>query len=169
MNMIDLTKNAELLMGLIFIASLALILGALGFQHLGELAPCDLCYKQRWAYYIAIALIPFALFMYGRDLPQISRIILFIMTVVFFANMVLGIYHSGVEWKLWAGPSGCSATGNLDATIDLLKSLETVKVVPCDKVQWSFLGISMAGYSALASLGLGLLSLFTALKSCDKA
>ncbi len=167
--MIDLTKKAELLMGLMFIACLSLILAALGFQYIGELAPCDLCYKQRWAYYIAIAIIPVALFLYGRDMPQLSKFILIFMALVFFANTALGIYHSGVEWKLWAGPSGCSGTGTLDDTINLLKELETIKIVPCDKVQWSLLGISMAGYSALASLGLGLISLFTALKACDKA
>ena len=50
----------------------------------------------------------------------------------------------------------------------MIEELETIKIVPCDKVQWSLLGISMAGYSALASLGLGLISLFTALKACDK-
>ena len=164
----DLTKHAELLMGLIFIASLTLILTALGFQYIGELAPCDLCYKQRWAYYSAIALIPLALFFYGRDFKSFSRYVLIGMAVVFFLNTLLGIYHSGVEWKLWAGPTGCAGTGDLSATIDLLGELEKVKIVPCDKVQWSLLGISMAGYSALASLGLGLLSLGTAFKAFSK-
>ena len=110
----------------------------------------------------------FRSFFYGRDMPQLSKFILIILALVFFANTALGIYHSGVEWKLWAGPSGCSGTGTLDDTINLLKELETIKIVPCDKVQWSLLGISMAGYSALASLGLGLISLFIALKACDK-
>ena len=166
--MIELTKKAELLMGFIFIGSLSLILAALGFQYIGELAPCDLCYKQRWTYYIAIAIIPIALFLYGRDMPQISKLILIVMALVFFANTALGIYHSGVEWKLWAGPTGCSGSGSLDDTINLLKELESIKIVPCDKVQWSLLGISMAGYSALASLALGLISLFTGLKACNK-
>lgn len=164
----DLTKHAELLMGLIFITSLTLILAALGFQHIGELAPCDLCYKQRWAYYSAIALIPIALFLYGRDFKNFSRYLLVVMAVIFFTNALLGIYHSGVEWKLWDGPTGCTGSGNLSDTIDLLGELEKVKIVPCDKVQWSLLGISMAGYSALASLGLGLLSLGTAFKAFGK-
>ena len=164
----DLTKHAELLMGLIFIASLSLILVALGSQHFGELVPCDLCYKQRWAYYSAIALIPIALFLYGRDFKNFSRYLLIAMAVIFFANTLLGIYHAGVEWDFWAGPTGCTETGNLSDTIDLLGELEKVKIVPCDKVQWSLLGISMAGYSALASLGLALLSLGTAFKAFDK-
>lgn len=164
--MIDMTKKAELLMGLIFLACLSLILAALGFQHLGGIMPCDLCYKQRWVYYLAIATVPIALFFYGREMPRASRVILLIMVAAFFANAILGIYHAGVEWKFWAGPSACTGGGDLDATIDLLDALKNVKIVPCDKVQWTFLGISMAGYSALSSLGLGLVSLFTAIKAC---
>jgi disulfide bond formation protein DsbB len=33
-----------------------------------------------------------------------------------------------------------------------LDRLDTVKVVMCDEIQWSFLGISLAGYNALISL-----------------
>ena len=36
--------------------SLALILGALGFQYLGGLAPCEMCHWQRWPH-IAAAVI----------------------------------------------------------------------------------------------------------------
>lgn len=154
-------RQTEPLLGLIFLASLAIILIALLFQHVGGLQPCDLCYKQRWVYYAAIAFVPLSLLLYGRGMVQATQILLFIFAAAFFANMILGAYHAGVEWQWWAGPSGCTGGDQLDASIDLLKALEKIKIVACDEVQWSFLGLSMAGYSALASLGLGLLSLFT--------
>ncbi len=154
-------RQTEPLIGLIFLASLTIILIALISQHVGGLQPCDLCYKQRWVYYAAIAFVPLALLLYARGQVQATQILLFIFAAAFFANMILGVYHAGVEWKWWAGPSGCTGGGQLDASIDLLKALEKIKIVPCDEVQWSFLGLSMAGYSALASLALGLLSLLT--------
>lgn len=153
-------QRADLFMGLIFLISLSLILVALGYQHFGGLAPCDLCYKQRWVYYITIALMPFALFLYDQGHKDAARYMLFVFAAAFFANMILGIFHAGVEWKFWDGPSGCSDLGQLDATIDLLESLSKEKVVPCTDPQWRLLGISMAGYSALASLFLGGLALF---------
>ncbi|GJM03275.1 MAG: disulfide bond formation protein DsbB [Rhodomicrobium sp.] len=159
--MLNLSNRAELLMGLIFMISLALILGALGFQHLGGLAPCDLCYKQRWVYYVAIAAVPVGLFLYDRDFLKASKLLMFVLAAAFFANMILGIYHAGVEWEFWSGPQGCSGSAPLDATIDLFESLKSVKPVACNEVQWRFLGISMAGYSALASLFLAIISVYT--------
>jgi len=35
-----------------------------------------------------------------------------------------------------------------------------VKVVPCDVVQWRFLGISLAGYNALISLSMAAIALW---------
>jgi len=167
--MLDLiAKRADLLMGLIFLSSLLLILVALGFQHLGGLSPCDLCYKQRWVYYGAIAFTPLALFLYGRGLITPTKLVLFILAAAFFANVVLGIYHSGVEWKWWAGPAACSGNEQLDATIDLIEAIKAAKPIACDTVQWRFLGLSMAGYSALASLGLALIAVFTSQVAKEK-
>lgn len=162
-SIIDFFKKTELMLGIIFLTSLALILGALAFQHIGGLAPCDLCYKQRWVYYAAIIFIPVAMFLYGRGMLGATKLILFVMAAAFFANMVLGIYHAGVEWKFWAGPQGCTGGEAFDATIDLFEALKTIKLVACDEVQWTFLGLSMAGYSALASLDLAIAALFTSM------
>jgi disulfide bond formation protein DsbB len=66
---------------------------------------------------------------------------------------VLGGYHAGVEWKWWAGPSDCSGPIlDLGSAGNLLSRLDSVKVVRCDEVQWTFLGLSLAGYNALISL-----------------
>ncbi len=157
---INLSRQIELVLGVIFLASLSLILVALAFQHLGGLQPCDLCYKQRWVYYVAIALIPLVLLLYGRGFEFQVRLLLFGLTAAFLANMILGGYHAGVEWKFWDGPSGCAAIQNLDDKINLMEALNKVKVVPCGDVQWTFLGLSMAVYSAIASLGLALMCIF---------
>lgn len=158
----------EWVLGLIFLASLGLILTALGYQHIGDLRPCDLCFKQRWVYYAAIALVPLALLLFGRGRRFEMRLLLFALTAAFIANMILGGYHAGIEWKFWAGPSGCSSDTLLDPTVNLMDVLKNEKIVPCGDPQWTFLGLSMAVYSAIASLGLAILSIFASQLSYKK-
>ena len=65
----------------------------------------------------------------------------------------LGGYHAGVEWGFWKGPTDCTGpVGNLGSAGNLLARLDTVKVIRCDEIQWTFLGLSLAGYNALISL-----------------
>jgi disulfide bond formation protein DsbB len=67
----------------------------------------------------------------------------------------LGVYHSGVEWGFWQGPTECTGpVGNLGSAGSLLERLDSVKVVRCDEVQFRFLGISLAGYNVLISLAM---------------
>jgi disulfide bond formation protein DsbB len=39
------------------------------------------------------------------------------------------------------------------STADLLKQISRTPLVRCDEVQWRFLGISLAGWNAILSLG----------------
>ncbi len=74
-------------------------------------------------------------------------------------NAAYGAYHAGVEWKFWPGPSSCTGAPSLSlGGGSLLDQLDKVKVVPCDVVQWRFLGISLAGYNALISLSMAALA-----------
>src|SRR5262249_34012679 len=70
-------------------------------------------------------------------------------------NAGLGVYHAGVEWKLWAGPQECSgALEGLGSAGGLIDKLQLISVVRCDQAAWTFLGLSLAGYNALISLAL---------------
>ena len=70
-------------------------------------------------------------------------------------NAALGIYHAGVEWHFWAGPTDCTGPlTNLNAGGSLLGQLQSINVVRCDEAAWRFLGISLAGYNVLISLAL---------------
>src|SRR5690606_27942344 len=59
--------------GVALVLGLAAILGALAFQFIGGLFPCELCYTQRWPYYIGLPLIGIALLVWDR-LPLPIRI-----------------------------------------------------------------------------------------------
>jgi disulfide bond formation protein DsbB len=143
----------------------AAILGAWFFQYALGLAPCPLCLEQRYAYYFAI---PLALMVAIGDEAGSSRKVLMAGLVAIALGMLwnagLGIYHSGVEWKLWAGPQACAgALDDLGAAGGLRSRLESVNVVRCDEAPWRFLGLSLAGYNVLISLLLAAVAAWGAL------
>jgi disulfide bond formation protein DsbB len=131
--------------------SAALLLAALAFQHLAGLAPCPLCIWQRWPHAIAIALGLALIAGPRRWIPALGALVL-------LAGAGIGVYHAGIELDIWAGPTTCTApdVGGVEPGELLDRILET-PVVLCDEVPWSFLGISMAGWNALLSLGLAAL------------
>src|SRR6516165_42794 len=136
------------------------ILGALILQYGLGLQPCPLCLEQRYAYYFAI---PLALMVLVGDHVGASRKVLFAALVAIALGMLwnagLGVYHSGIEWKWWAGPQECTGTlGDLGSAGGLLNKLESFNVVRCDEAAWRFLGLSLAGYNALISFALALIA-----------
>ena len=135
------------------VGGIATILGAWFFQYGLGLKPCPLCYEQRYPYYFAIPLA--ALVILGDSVGSKRKVLTAALAMIALGmlwNTGLGIYHSGVEWKLWAGPRDCSGTlEGLGSATDLLNRLESVNVVRCDEAAWRFLGLSLAGYNVLIS------------------
>ena len=139
---------------LIFAEALATILGAWVFEYFGY-APCELCLKQRWAYYAAIPLaLVVALIAPSNSTP--ARLGLYALAAMWTASMVFGIYHSGVEWKWWLGPGTCTGNGGLSGGLPDL----TKPVVMCDQPAIRIFGLSLAGWNGVISLAL----VFAALK-----
>ncbi|WP_347138661.1 disulfide bond formation protein B [Paracoccus sp. SSK6] len=140
-------RNLSLLAGA---GSAALLIAALGFQAAGY-APCELCILQRWPH-VAAAALALLVWLTGRVRP-----LALLGMVAAGIAMGLAIYHTGVELRLWQGPTHCSGTvGNL-ATMspqELMTRLQNAPVVRCDEVAWRFLGLSMAAWNAVFSAGL---------------
>jgi disulfide bond formation protein DsbB len=83
---------------------------------------------------------------------------------------VIGAYHAGLEWHLWAGPTDCSGSlSGLSANGSLLEQLHSVNVVRCDQPSWRFLGISLAGYNVLISLALVAIAAFGLMQASKHA
>ena len=110
------------------------------FQYVLGYNPCALCLWQRWAYYIGIPLALFAA-MSGR------REILLLVGVIFAANAVLGLYHAGIEWKLWEGPLSCSSGAAAPSSGNLIEDLQRTRIVPCNAAPWRLAGLSFAGWN----------------------
>ncbi|MBE7732968.1 disulfide bond formation protein B [Devosia faecipullorum] len=135
-----------------FLLGLAAILGALGSQYLGGLQPCELCLEQRLPYYWGLPLLALVLLLWNRLPLPVWYVAMAIVAALFAWGAWLGIFHSGVEWGFWPGPTACSGTGaGLNLSLDSLNDLQPV--IGCDVVQFRFLGLSLAGYNALVCLG----------------
>jgi disulfide bond formation protein DsbB len=134
----------------------ATILGAYFFQYVLKLPPCPLCLDQRIAYYVSIPLAVVLAFAAAKHAPrQLVAVGFVVIALAMLFNAGLALFHAGVEWKWWPGPQECSGPINdLGAGGDLLSQLKEISVVRCDEAAWRFLGLSLAGYNVLISLGL---------------
>ena len=144
------------LMAALAIAAIAAatLAGAWFFQLVIGLVPCPMCLEERYAYYLAVPLGLLVALAAAKDFPRGIVLAGFaLLALAALGNAGFGVYHAGVEWKFWAGPTECTgAVGNFGSAANLLEQLDKVKVVRCDEIQWTFLGLSLAGYSALVSL-----------------
>lgn len=140
--------------GATLMLTVAIILGALAFEHLGGYAPCPLCLEQRYAYYAAIPVLFIAMALIA-EMPRLAALLFALVALAFLANAGLGAYHAGVEWKFWPGPDTCGTVQALPTSAaDLLKQMETAKVVRCDEAALRIAGLSLAGWNVLISLAL---------------
>lgn len=132
----------------------AAILGAYYFQFFMKLAPCPLCLEQRIPYYVGIPLALIVAFAAWRKAPGwLIGLGFAALAIIFLVGAGLGVYHAGIEWKFWPGPTECSGPlGQLGGGGGLLEQIQTTSVVRCDEAAWRLLGISLAGYNVLISL-----------------
>jgi len=136
---------------------LGLLGGALGSQYLGGLHPCEMCYWQRWPHGAAIVLA--ALSFTRSSTSSFSRSLTLLAALAIAVSGVIGVYHAGVEAGVFQGFTTCTANSG-----QTLQDIMNAPLVRCDQVQFSFLGISMAGWNAILSLGGAALILLLTLK-----
>lgn len=139
---------------LLFAVSGSLLLGALGFQFLRGLAPCEMCYWQRYAHLAVLAVAGLALITGNRAAGWVA-----VLAMAIAAG--LGLFHAGVEQKWWQGVTACTAPVSAGmSTAEMLDTLMNAPLVRCDEIPWSLLGVSMAGWNALVSAGAALCGAF---------
>jgi disulfide bond formation protein DsbB len=138
----------------------AAILVALGFQHIGGYAPCELCLEQRYAYYAGVPLLFGALVALSTGYVRVAAALFALVALAFLGNAALGVYHAGAEWKFWPGPSACTGVEPLNPDAgSLLERLKTASVVRCDEPALRIAGLSFAGWNVIASLLIALFAL----------
>lgn len=124
--------------------------GAYASQYLGGLHPCEMCWWQRYPHMVAIAL---ALIAYAaQSQRRISGLFTGFAAVAIAISGLIGLFHAGVEYGWWEGLTACS-TGLGSGGDDILGSIMAAPITRCDVAPWSLLGISLAGFNGLLSVG----------------
>jgi len=143
----------------------ALLAGAYGSQYWGGLFPCEMCWWQRYAH---MAALPFAILALVVGQGK-GRALVLLAALGIAVSGAIGFYHAGVELDYFEGFTQCTSTGGGGSAEDFLRDVFAQPMVRCDDIQWSFLGISMAGWNAILSLTSALLILWLSLTRTRRA
>jgi disulfide bond formation protein DsbB len=152
--------------GLILLIAAATIAGAWIFQAFG-IAPCELCLSERIPYYVGVPVAAMTLIFALRESKALMLVGFILLFLIFAFSAGFGVYHAGVEWHFWEGPTACTGSTMTKATSmqDFLHQLQTVKVVRCDAVAIRILGLSLAGWNAVISVVLAVIAIWGARKA----
>jgi disulfide bond formation protein DsbB len=160
---LDAAANRRKLTALFLAVAMAAVVGgALAFQHIGGYLPCKLCYEQRIPYYVGAPLMLLAFLASILRAPAWAvRGLLAIGGLLMLYGLYLAVYHSGVEWAWWPGPTDCTDVAGPVNTggNGVLDALDKFVPPSCDKAALRILGLSMAGWNAIASLILAIVAL----------
>ena len=143
---------------LVAAASGALLLGAYLSQHLGGLAPCPLCLIQRYPHFAVLALGLAAALAGGRW----RMVLLLLAGLALLVTAGYGVYHAGVEQGWFA--SGCAAPIAGGSVDDIRAQVMAAPLARCDEMPWSLVGVSLAGWNAIASVAIAGTALYGALR-----
>jgi len=128
---------------------------ALAFEYIGGYIPCELCLLQRKPYYIGAAIGLVTVFAASANLPpRVTKSLILLLGLIMVVSAGLGVYHAGVEWHFWEGPSACSATSGagFNSGGDILAQLNSFKGPSCTEAALRIFGVSLAGWNVLTSL-----------------
>lgn len=122
-----------------------LLAGAYVSQYGFGLYPCEMCWWQRWPHFAAV---PLALLSFvARPKP----LWIGLAALAILASGLIGVFHAGVEYGWWQGITGC--TNPIDNSAgDALAAIMDAPLIRCDAPQWTFAGISLAGFNAIISV-----------------
>ncbi len=151
--MSEQARNATLARWVALATPALLLGGAYIGEYAFDLYPCEMCWWQRYAHFAALALAVLAFALPRQRWP----IALAALTIL--ASALIGGYHAGAEYKWWQGFTSCTSEIAFKPGGDPLDAIMAAPRVRCDEVQWSLLGLSLAGFNFLIS-GIAAASIF---------
>ena len=146
------------------VVAVAMLVAVHLLESVGGYPPCELCLRQREAVWTVLGVS-----LAGRALavwrPVIARVAVVAVAAAFAVGAGVAAYHAGVEWGWWPGPGACTgrAAGPVGAAdvAAVLSGAKVVHLVRCDEAAFRIAGLSLAGWNALLSAALALVSLAT--------
>src|SRR5690606_18041319 len=146
---------------IIFLGCVGLMLIAAYMEHVMGLEPCPLCITQR-AFVILVGLIALIAFLHNP--ARIGQRVYGILGIL--AAVIGGSFSSRQLWLQSLPEDQVPACGpGLSYMFDVYPFLEALEVLlrgdgNCAKVDWSLFGISIAGWTLVAFIGLAAINLF---------
>ena len=123
-----------------------IILSAIYIEYILKVPACNLCLYQRIPYYLSILILFYIIFNKSTNIiPIIS------LAILMFVNIVLSIYHVGVEQQIISEPMLCRSNSNIQNVDQLLENLKNNTFISCKDVNFTFLGFSLASINVLIS------------------
>lgn len=147
-------RSRNLASALLVAVPVALLCGALAFQYIGGIYPCEMCMWQRWVLVASLAIAIVAV-LAGR-----SRVLLALSALVVLGGAGVAMFHVGVEQHWWQGITACAVPPVAGTTAEMMSQIMAQPLIRCDAIAWSLFGISMAGWNALISTITGGLALW---------
>lgn len=144
---------------LLLSGSAALLAGAFGFEHVGGLVPCEMCWWQRWALIVCavLALDALVLGQIATRRPALAlpaRLAGWLALLAMATDAGIGLFHAGVEQRWWQGLTRCTAPPVAGDARSMMADILAQPLVRCDAIPWQMFGISMAGWNFLIALAL---------------
>ena len=130
----------------LLIFKVLIILSAIYIEYILKVPACNLCLYQRVPYYLSILILFYIIFNKSTNIiPIIS------LAILMFVNIVLSIYHVGVEQQIISEPMLCRSNSNIQNVDQLLENLKNNTFISCKDVNFTFLGFSLASINVLIS------------------
>jgi len=144
-------------LNLFFLFSCSIVLLIVYYlEYFLDLKPCVLCIYQRIPYFIAIFLT--IVFLFIADY-KFKKAFYYLYSIIFLSSLLLAIYHFGIENNFWSAFTSCEMNDIYSKDNSNLKEyLLGKEFVSCSKVNFTLLGISLAGYNIIISSLLLILS-----------
>jgi protein dithiol:quinone oxidoreductase len=172
--MLRLWKNLSLGQGALWVAMACVGMLAFGMylQHVVGLEPCPMCIVQRYALILVAA---FAVFTWTLGLkgnknakPSLAQKIFAVLTLLWAAG---GAFVAARQSMLqWYPPESVSCGRDFYGMVETFPLKRAIPMIfkgggDCSKVDWTFLGGSIANWSFVAFVVLGLVLLALLLRS----
>jgi disulfide bond formation protein DsbB len=145
------------------LASIGVLAAALIAEYGFGLRPCHLCLLQRIPY-TAVAVIGIgALWLHNQ---RLLRYALILVMLLFLGGAGLAIYHSGVEYGVFTGPSGCTLSDGVpDSIEEMRRQIAEAALVSCDQPGGFVFGLSLAVWNSVIYLFLTILAAYVYYRS----
>ena len=140
-------KN-KLILNMVLIFSIFAILAAYFIQYVLGHEPCNLCIIERLPYFFSIIIISICLFT-----KKFEKIILIILSLIFFISALLSFYHFGIEQGIIKESLVCDLNSqnnelSKEALLNQLKEMP----ISCKDVTFKIFGLSLATFNIFISI-----------------